>query len=169
MSSNKKSRFSLQPSNAFLMTFLVIVLVINVALFLIAYFLINPYINASVNPDLYSKIFWAGFVAINFTSFAITYAIINSKRYWIDFNFLEIQNVYRPKKRKEIPWKEISYLKVRRFPIISNAFDFGTILLMKETEKGKDKVIARLLGIKHDDEFYFELNKYLKDSQAEED
>lgn len=155
--STKESRYSLSPSNAYLYSFLVIVLLINLGLIAIAYFLINPVIENSSNPTLYSQIFWACMVVLNFILFAITYIIINSYRYWIDIKFVEVINTYRPTKRKTINFSEIDYVKIRKIPILSDAFNFGTILFVKENEKGKDKIVIRFLGIKHAKDVILEL------------
>ncbi|MHA1187871.1 MAG: hypothetical protein ACTSSK_13540, partial [Candidatus Heimdallarchaeota archaeon] len=100
MSSKPSSRYSIAPSTPYLLTFLVISLLINVAMWLGIYFGLNPLIMASSFPERNSKIMWGVFVGVMFIIFALTFAIINSHRYWIDTDYLQVINVYRPKKRK---------------------------------------------------------------------
>lgn len=161
----KESSYSLQPSNAYLYSFLVIVLIINLGIIAIAYFLITPVIENSSNPTLFSQIFWASMVVLNFILFAITYISINAFRYWVDIKHVEIINTYRPKKRKSINFKDIDYLKIRKMPLLSDAFNYGTILFLKENEKGKEKIVARFLGIKHAKDIILELMQKLPENE----
>lgn len=161
--SKVESSFSLKPSNAYLYSFLVIIFIINLIIFTIAYFLINPIIESSQNANLYSQIFWASLVFLNFLLFAITYASINAFRYWVDYESFEIINSFRPKKKRIIKYSEVDYIKIRKIPLISDALDFGTIVFIKMKENGKGKTVAKFLGIKHAKEIILELVQKLPD------
>ena len=164
--SKKQSTYILKPSNAFIYTWLVIVLIINIGLYLIFFFYIDPIIQNSSNPSLYSKVFWALFVVISFLFFAIIYILVVRHIYWIDIEVIEIRNSFRPKKKKAIKFNEINNITIRRIPLISNAFNFGTIILRKN-EDGKEKIIGKLIGIKYPEEVYYELRS--KINLTEED
>ena len=53
-------------------------------------------------------------------------------------------------------------MKYYTFPIVSDVFNFGTIVFIQTNHKGKNKVIARFLGVKHAEEIYLELINYLE-------
>ena len=168
MSSKPTSRYSSIPSSAYLITFLVFSLLINLAILAVTYFGINPLILKSNFPDRNSRIMWGIFVGIAFLIFAVTYIIINAHRYWIDHDYIQIINVYRPKKRKTIMFTEIKNIKVRKIPLISGWFDFGTVIFIGYTETGRRKILARFLGIKFPEEVYLELSKYINHEDKEE-
>jgi hypothetical protein len=168
MSSKSSSRYSIAPSTPFLLTFLVISLIINVGIWVSVYFGLNPVIMASSFPDRNSKIMWGVFVGITFIIFAITYIIINSHRYWIDLDYIQVINVYRPKKRKTVKYSEVKNIFVRKIPLLSSWFNFGTIVFITYTETGRKKVLARFLGIKYPDEVYLELTKNINLEEKEE-
>ncbi|MFW9922744.1 MAG: hypothetical protein ACFFDW_05575 [Candidatus Thorarchaeota archaeon] len=166
MNEKKILGYTVAPSTAYLMSAISVVLIINLGLFLLVYFLIYPIILDSSDPSKWSKIIWAIFAGISFLFFTIVYIIINSHRYWIDNDFFEILNVYRTKKKKSFLWTNISYIKIRNFPIVSRAFNFGTILFYGEVKNGKEKIIARFLGVKMPQEIYLQImDKVQKESK----
>ncbi|MHA1244300.1 MAG: hypothetical protein ACTSXA_13725 [Candidatus Heimdallarchaeota archaeon] len=168
MNSKPSSRYSIAPSTPYLLTFLVISLLINVAIWLGIYFGLNPLIMASSFPERNSKIMWGVFVGVMFIIFALTFAIINSHRYWIDTDYLQVINVYRPKKRKTVMYSEVKNIFIKKIPFLSERFDFGTVVFVTYTETGRKKVLARFLGIKFPDEIYLELSKYTSIEDKEE-
>lgn len=168
MSSKPSSRYSIAPSTPYLLTFLVISLLINVAIWISVSFGLNPIIMASSFPERNSKIMWGVFVGVTFIIFAITYIIINSHRYWIDLEYLQVINVYRPKKRKTVKYSEVKNIFVRKIPLLSGWFDFGTVVFITYTETGRKKVLARFLGVKFPDEIYLELTKNIDLDDKEE-
>lgn len=153
---NNQSRYSLRASNEFLIQWLVIVLLGNLGLFAIIYFLINPIIVTSNNPNLYEKITWSIFVIFMFSLFATTYVGINSSRYWIDCNFIERWSIYRPKKKRRIDYINIKDLKIIRMPLFGNALNIGTIVLYAE-KNSKKKISMRIVGIKYPHEVYLDI------------
>ncbi|NHK30828.1 MAG: hypothetical protein FK730_05715 [Asgard group archaeon] len=153
---NSQSRYSLRAANEFLIQWLVIVLLVNLGIFSIIYFFVNPIIVSSNNPSLYEKLTWSIFVVFMFSLFAITYVGINSSRYWIDFNFAERWSIYRPKKKKRIEYVDIKDVKIVRMPLLGNALNIGTILLLTE-KSGKIKAKMRIIGIKHPQEVYLDI------------
>ena len=150
MSQNKrpKVRYSIRPSNPFLFQWIIIALLFNLALFVIMYFIINPLVLASNNPELYDRIAWGVFILITFLTFVSTYISINSIRYWIDIKHIEVISSFRPKKKRIIPFEEINSFTIRRIPYLGNWLHYGTIVLQHRDESGKKKVKVRLLGIK---------------------
>ena len=168
MSSKPSSRYSIAPSTPYLLTFLVLSLLINVVIWLGIYFGLNPLIMASSFPERNSKIMWGIFVGVMFIIFAITFVIINSHRYWIDTDYLQVINVYRPKKRKTIMYSEVKNIFIKKIPLLSERFDFGTVVFVTYTETGRKKVLARFLGIKFPDEVYLELSKSTSIENKEE-
>ncbi|MHA1213610.1 MAG: hypothetical protein ACTSSH_14280 [Candidatus Heimdallarchaeota archaeon] len=153
----EQNRYSLHPSSEYIYQWLIFMLIINLGIFAIVYFLITPIINNSANPDFYAKLAWGIFTGVMFVLFALTFIIANGPRYWVDFEEIEIWWIYRPKKRKQIPLFEIVEIKIRRTPVISNAFNIGTLVLFKESSDGKPKVAVRLIGIKFPTEVYLDL------------
>jgi hypothetical protein len=153
---NQAKRYSLQASNSFLYLWLSLVLVFNLGLFVIIYFLINPIVKSSSNPNLYDKIQWASFVALMFLLFAITYVTINRARYWIDTDYIEKWSIYRPKKKVRINYSEINDIKLRRFPVLGDALNIGTIILYN-SKNGKRNIILRIIGIKFPYEVYIDI------------
>jgi hypothetical protein len=168
MSSKESSSYSIAPSTPYLLIFLALSLIINLAIFAGVYFGINPLIEASSLPDRNSKIMWGVFVGVMFIIFAVTYIIINSHRYWIDRDYLQVINVYRPKQKKTILYSEVKNIIVRKIPLLSERLDFGTVLFVTYTESGRKKVLARFLGIKFPDEVYLELVKKINIDDKEE-
>ena len=168
MSSKPSSRYSIAPSTPYLLIFLVLSLLINVAIWLGIYFGLNPLIMASSFPERNSKIMWGVFVGVMFIIFALTFVIINSHRYWIDTDYLQVINVYRPKKRKTVMYSEVKNIFIKKIPFLSERFDFGTVVFVTYTETGRKKVLARFLGIKFPDEVYLELSKYTSIEDKEE-
>ncbi len=162
MNSKKPANYSVTPSTAYIITFLALALIINSLFFAIIYFVVDPIVQVSSNPDLYSKIIWSIVAFVFFFVFAVIYISINSRRYWIGDNSFELINIYRPKKKKVIKYSDILYIKVRKMPILSSRFDFGTILFIAHSKKKKEKIVARFLGIKFPKEIYFELVEKIK-------
>jgi hypothetical protein len=153
---NSQSRYSLRAANEFLIQWLVIVLLVNLGLFSIIYFVVNPIIVSSSNPSLYERLTWSIFVIFMFGLFAITFVGINSSRYWIDFHFAERWSIYRPKKKKRIEYNDIKDVKIVRMPLLGNALNIGTIVLLIE-KNGKMKAKMRIVGIKHPQEVYLDI------------
>ncbi|MHA1124256.1 MAG: hypothetical protein ACTSSB_04690 [Candidatus Heimdallarchaeota archaeon] len=168
MSSKETSQYSIAPSTPYLLTFLVLSLLINLAIFAILYFAINPFILASNNSDRYSKIVWGVFIGFMFLVFAMTYVTINLHRYWIDLDYIQIINVYRPKKRKTVMYSEVKNIFVRKIPFLSGWLDFGTIIFVTYTDTGRKKVLAKFLGIKFPEEVYLELIKKINLEDSKE-
>ncbi|HUT80000.1 MAG TPA: hypothetical protein VMZ29_02265 [Candidatus Bathyarchaeia archaeon] len=155
---SKESRYSLQASNKFIYQWLIIVLLFNLGIFTLIYFGIAPLFDSTTNPELYSKLTWAIFTVIMFILFATIFMIANGPRYWVDTNYLEIWSVYRPKKRVQIEYTEIIDIRIRRTPLISSAFNFGTLVLYKIDKKsGRKKVAARLIGVDYPNDVYLDL------------
>jgi len=98
------------------------------------YSILNPLIMASSFPERNSKIMWGVFVGVMFIIFALTFAIINSHRYWIDTDYLQVINVYRPKKRKTVMYSEVKNIFIKKIPFLSERFDFGTVVFVTYTE-----------------------------------
>ncbi|MGC9780755.1 MAG: PH domain-containing protein [Candidatus Heimdallarchaeota archaeon] len=157
MSESKSSRFSLEVSIEYIMQWLALTLIINLGLFTIVHFLLNQYDLGWPNPERYSKIIWVGFTLVGFTVFALTYIFISAPRYWVDTDSIEIRSVYRSKKSKIVEFEKIVDMKIRKTPILSNIFNFGTIVFYNKTEDGKKKVVARFLGVKYPNEVYLEI------------
>ena len=157
----KSSRFSLQVSTEYIIQWLVLTLIANIGLFLIVRFLLNPYDLGWPNPDRYSKIIWAGFTFIGFSLFAITYIVTSAPRYWVDTDFIEVRSVYRSKKSKIIEFERIVDMKIRKMPILSNAFNFGTIIFYSKANDGKKIIAARFLGVKYANEVFLEISENL--------
>ena len=162
MSSQKPANYSVAPSTSYIITFLVFALLFDIGIFSIVYFLIDPIIQSSVNPTLYSKVLWSIMAFVFFAVFAIVYVIINSKRYWIGEDSIEVINVYRPKRRRIIKYADITEVSIRTFPIVSKRFDFGTIVFYALNKKEQNKIIAKFLGIKFPKEIYLEIIEKIK-------
>lgn len=154
----KESRYSLHTSNKFIYQWLIIVLLFNLSIFTIIYFVITPLFSSTGNPEFYSKLTWGIFTIFMFILFAIIFMIANGPRYWIDNDYIEIWSIYRPKRRAQIDYSEIVDIKIQRFPLIGTAFNFGTLVLFSYNEKtGKRKIAARLIGIDFPNEVYLDL------------
>ena len=166
MSSQKPANYSVTPSTAYIITFLVFALLIDVIIFVIVYFVIDPIIQETPQSDLYSKVLWSIMAFVFFAVFAIVYIIINSKRYWVGIDSIEVINVYRPKKRKNFQYSKITDLQIRTIPIISKNFDFGTLVFYALDEKEQSKIIAKFLGIKNPKETYLELIDHIKPGEG---
>ncbi|MHA1155739.1 MAG: hypothetical protein ACTSQK_06480 [Candidatus Heimdallarchaeota archaeon] len=159
MSSQKPANYSVAPSTTYIITLLVFSLIINVILFAIVYFVIDPIVQNSLDPELYSKIMWSIMAFIFFIVFAVVYISINSRRYWIGDESIELINIYRPKKKKAIKYSDILFIRIRKIPILSSRLEIGTILFIAVNDKNKEKIVARFLGIKFPKEMYIELNE----------
>ncbi|NHJ84595.1 MAG: hypothetical protein FK734_03985 [Asgard group archaeon] len=157
MSKKPASRYSLTASYAYIAQWLIITLVIYLILFVIAYLMIVPIFETNPNKELYNKILWSVFAIVSFLSFAVVFIITNSQKYWIDLEYIQFWNVYRPSKKRQIEFKDINDLKIRRMPITSTAFNFGTIVLFSIDKNGKRKRRGSLRGIKFVDDVYLEL------------
>lgn len=157
MSSKKPANYSIAPSTTYIITMLVLALIINGVFFAVVYFIVDPIVQTSSNPELYSKIIWSIVAFVFFFVFAVVYISINSRRYWIGDESFELINIYRPKKKKVIKYSEILYIQIRKIPFLSNRFEFGTILFFAHNKKQKEKIIARFLGLKFPMEIYIEL------------
>ena len=99
MSKETQVRYSVKPSTAFIIQWMVVSLIVNLGLFALTFFIIIPLFETSAKSDLIERIIWASFVFLSFLVFAVIYILINSVRYWLDYNHLEIINYYRPKKK----------------------------------------------------------------------
>lgn len=157
MSSKKPANYSIAPSTAYIITFLVVALIINGIIFAIVYFVIDPIVQTSTNSDLCSKIIWSILAFVFVIVFAVVYISINSRRYWIGNETFEVINIYRPKKKKIFSYSEITYIRIRKIPFLSSRLDFGTIIFVAQDDNQKEKIIARLFGIKFPKEIYTEL------------
>ena len=65
-------------------------------------------------------------------------------------------------------FNEIRDIRIRKLPLLSGWFDFGTIVFVTYTETGRKKVLARFLGIKFPEEVYLELIKKISVDDAKE-
>ena len=170
-----KEQFSiplLKSSTEFVIIWMVLILIFNLGLYFIVRYLVDPVIqNLSLTPDridLYSKLVWAGLVLIMFVIFTIVYLIISAPRYWVDEQGIEIRNIYRAKKKKSYDFEEITEIRIRQIPIISNAFNFGTIIFYKSDESEKKHVAFRFNGIKYPKEVYLEIIENFENLKQEE-
>lgn len=158
MNTSKPANYSLTPSNTYLISMLVIALLIDIVIFVVFYFVIDPLlIQTSANPDLYSKIIWSIMAFVVFTVFAVVYVIVNSKKYWIGNDSFELINIYRRKKKRIIKYSTITEIHLRKFPILSERFEFGTIIFYSLNEKEQRKKVAKFIGIQYPKEVYLEL------------
>ncbi|NHJ46782.1 MAG: hypothetical protein FK733_03240 [Asgard group archaeon] len=163
---SQQKRYSLNASNSFLYQWLVIILILNLGLFAIIYFVINPIVQDSANPNLYEKIEWALFVIFMFCMFATTYITINKSRYWLDSEYIEKWSIYRPKRKHTVNCNEIVDIKIRRLPLIGDALNNGTIVLYS-IKKKKKKVAMRIIGIKFPYEIYLDILERTKIEDSE--
>ncbi len=160
---NKKSpsRFLLRSSTEYIILWMVLSLIFNLGLYLIIRYTVDPIIqNLSLTPDridLYSKLVWAGLVLIIFAIFTVVYLFLSAPRYLVDEQGIEIRSIYRAKKKNNFLYEEICEVKIRQVPIISSAFNFGSLIFYKLTEDGKKQVAFRFAGIKYPKEVYLEI------------
>jgi hypothetical protein len=153
---SQQKRYSLNATNSYLYQWLVIVLVLNLGLFAIIYFVIDPIVQDSINPNLYEKLEWAALVIFMFCMFAVTYITINRSRYWLDIEYIEKWSIYRPKRKYIVNCNEIVDIKIRRLPLIGDALNNGSIILYTN-KKDKKKVAMRIIGIKFPYEVYLDI------------
>jgi len=160
---NKKSpsRFLLRSSTEYIILWMVLTLAFNLGLYLIVRYVVDPRIQKlSLTPDqidLYSKLVWAGLVLIIFIIFTIIYLLLSAPRYLVDEQTIEIRSIYRAKKKNNFSYNEICDVKIRQVPIISSAFNFGSIIFYKINENRKKQVAFRFNGIKYPKEVYLEI------------
>ncbi|MBD3191177.1 MAG: hypothetical protein GF308_11055 [Candidatus Heimdallarchaeota archaeon] len=169
MSKSTQARYSLKPSNPFVIQWLIISLLTNLGLFAIIYFFIIPLFENTSNPTLIEKIVWASFVFLSFVIFALIYILINSIRYWIDYNHLEVINNLRPKKRRMIPFEQITNFRIIQMPFFGKQFDYGTIVLEGKEPDEQSKILARLWGIRFPEEVIQDLAQNIKNVELKED
>ncbi|MEE9573250.1 MAG: PH domain-containing protein, partial [Candidatus Neomarinimicrobiota bacterium] len=93
----------------------------------------------------------------NFLFFTVVYLIISAPRYWIDDNGIEIRNIYRAKKKLTFNYEEITEVQIRQTPVISSAFNFGTIVFYKTDQNEKKRIAFRFFGVKYPKEVYLEI------------
>ncbi len=167
MSAKKPANYSIAPSTTYIITLLIVALLLNGVFFAIVYFIVEPIVQSSSNPDLYSKIVWSIVSFVVFLVFAIIYVSVNSRRYWVGDDSFELIRIYRPKKKKVIKYSDILYIKIRKIPILSSRLDFGTILFIAHNKKKKEKIVARFLGIKFPKELYIELVEKINPAEKE--
>ncbi len=167
MSAKKPANYSIAPSTTYIITLLIVALLLNGVFFAIVYFIVEPIVQSSSNPDLYSKIVWSIVSFVVFLVFAIIYVSVNSRRYWVGDDSFELIRIYRPKKKKVIKYSDILYIKIRKIPILSSRLDFGTILFIAHNKKEKEKIVARFLGIKFPKELYIELVEKINPAEKE--
>ncbi|MBK5112249.1 MAG: hypothetical protein KGD59_07245 [Candidatus Heimdallarchaeota archaeon] len=172
MSSKSPSRFFLKSSTEYTIQWMVLTLVFNLGLYLLVRYLVDPRIqNLSLAPDkidLYSKLVWAGLVLIIFIIFTVVYLIISAPRYWIDEQGIEIRNIYRARKKITFDYEEIIEVKIRQIPLISSAFNFGTIIFYKLDENEKKHIAFRFNGVKYPKEVYLEIIDKFENIKQEE-
>jgi len=161
MSKKSPSRFSLKASTEYIIQWMVFTLIFNLGLYLmVRYFAYPRILDLTLTPDridLYSKLVWAGLVFVSFILFTVVYLIISAPRYWIDDHGIEIRNIYRAKKKLTFNYDEINEVKIRQIPIISNAFNFGTIVFYKTDQNEKKRVAFNFYGVKYPKEVYLEI------------
>lgn len=169
MSKSIPTRYSLKPSNPFVIQWLIISLLTNLGLFAIIYFFIIPLFKNANNPTVVEKIIWASFVFLSFVIFALIYLLINSLRYWIDYNHIELINNLRPKKRRIIPFDQITNFRINRMPFFGEQFNYGTIVLEGKKTNGNTKILARLWGIRFPEEVVQDLAQNIKNVELKND
>ncbi|NPE07983.1 MAG: hypothetical protein GNW80_06860 [Asgard group archaeon] len=161
MNSKSPSRFILKSTNEFVILWMVLTLIFNLGLYLIVRYLVDPRVqNLSLTPDrieLYSKLVWAGLILIMFIIFTIVYLLISAPRYWVDEQGIEIRSIYRAKKKIAFDFEEITEVEIRQIPLISSAFNFGTLVFYKTDQNEKKRVAFRFLGVKYPKEVYLEI------------
>lgn len=161
MSKKSTSRFSLRASTEYIIQWMVFTLIFNLGLYLMVRYLVHPRIlDLNLTPeriDLYSKLSWAGLLLINFLFFTVVYLIISAPRYWIDDNGIEIRNIYRAKKKLNFNYEEITEVQIRQTPVISSAFNFGTIVFYKTDQNEKKRIAFKFFGVKYPKEVYLEI------------
>jgi len=172
MSKQSPSRFSLKASTEYIIQWMVFTLILNLGLYLMMRYLVHPRIlGLNLTPDridLYSKLSWAGLLLVNFILFTVVYLIISAPRYWIDDNGIEIRSIYRAKKKLTFNYEEITEVQIRQTPVISSAFNFGTIVFYKTDQNEKKHVAFRFFGVKYPKEVYLEIiNKFENVKQEE--
>ncbi|MHA1532515.1 MAG: PH domain-containing protein [Candidatus Heimdallarchaeota archaeon] len=172
MSNKSPSRFSLKASAEYIIQWMVFTLILNLGLYLMMRYLVHPRIlGLNLTPeriDLYSKLSWAGSLLVNFILFTVVYLIISAPRYWIDDNGIEIKSIYRAKKKLTFDYVEITEIKIRQTPIISSAFNFGTIVFYKTDQNEKKRVAFRFFGVKYPKEVYLEIIANFENVKQEE-
>jgi membrane protein YdbS with pleckstrin-like domain len=157
MSKQKKELYySMETTMAFIIQWLVIVLLFDLLLFCLVYFLIRPFYLLDAENWLTITV-WSIYLVISMGILMTVYFIANSHRYLLNRDQIEIINIIRPKKRRIIKLENVSNIRIRQTPIISQWFNFGTIILYKKDEKNREKVVARLLGINHPDLVFLDL------------
>lgn len=172
MSNKGPSRFSLRASTEYIIQWMVFTLILNLGLYLMVRYLVHPRIlGLNLTPeriDLYSKLSWAGLLLINFILFTVVYLIISAPRYWIDENSIEIRSIYRAKKKLIFNYEEITEVQIRQTPIISSAFNFGTIVFYKTNQNEKKRVAFKFFGVKYPKEVYLEIIGKFENVKQEE-
>ena len=154
----KKTRYSLKTSNEYIYTWLSLELVFILGTFALIYFLVyKPRILTLPDFEFYSRLVWGIFTGVMFLIFALTFMIANSKRYWLDMEYIEVWNIYRPKKRKTILLENIVDIKIRRMPILSTALNFGTIIIYTSLDEKKPRIRLRIVGVKYPNDVYLDL------------
>ncbi len=166
------SRFSLKASTEYIIQWMVFTLILNLGLYLMVRYLVHPRIlGLSLTPErieLYSKLSWAGLLLVNFLIFTIVYLIISAPRYWIDDYGIEVRSIYRAKKKLTFNYKEITEIQIRQTPIISSAFNFGTLVFYKTDQNEKKRVAFRFFGVKYPKEVYLEIIDKFENVKQEE-